>query len=741
MPGYADIVITISRLAEGSYGVELHYSATRPAQAGRHEEQTDLLEHDEVIFDFKALNQALADERLQDYGALLFKALLGAPTLAKVYQDALTITKSYDLATRLRLYIDRSAPELHSQRWETLHIPGPDVNTPEYTEWQKNPNFLAWDQNLLFSRYLFSSRYTPVEQRSKGELNALVVVANPDELVRQNGVKVRLAMDEIHNLAPINVQEEVQRAKTTLQDIKVTVLASQGDGTERVTLQNLTRRLNDGYDILYLVCHGALVADDPDQPDSTRRSKILLEDDAGNLDLVRGQELVDEINLMQPPSRPRLVVLASCQSAGTGTPADPRRSADGGALAALGPRLAEAGIPAVVAMQTDVYQDTLAQFMPIFFQELLKDGQVDRAMAAARYAIKEREDWWAPVLSLRLREGLWYEPYFTGGGGDYTDLWEDVVSNIKNHNCVPILGFGLLEFLLGTSRELARDLARTYNYPLDLMSLENFAQVAQYLATNYGAGGSRDRILGYMADRLREKYKDTLQENTDNWTLNQVLCKVAALRRETTSPDSYQVLANLPFDIYFTTNYDSLLEEALQAQNPPRQPQVMYSRWNAKLINGDLVRRKDQKLVFSPEKPVVYHLLGLAGEPQSMVLSEDDYFEYMMWVNNRSAPVPIPVDLAKAWREKSLLFLGYRLNDWGFRVLYRSILNEERRYGRDYKSVAVQLQPSEENLIPENARKFLEKYFPNDDFNIYWGKSEEFLHDLWAKWPAGGKKV
>jgi hypothetical protein len=165
----------------------------------------------------------------------------------------------------------------------------------------------------------------------------------------------------------------------------------------------------------------------------------------------------------------------------------------------------------------------------------------------------------------------------------------------------------------------------------------------------------------------------------------------------------------------------------------------MYSRWNSKLISGGLVRSKDKKLEFSPARPVVYHLLGVLEEPLSMVLSEDDYFEYMMWVNNKSAPVPIPVDLVKAWREKSLLFLGYRLNDWSFRVLYRSILNEERRYQRQFFSVAVQLQPTDENLRPENARKFLEKYFPTDNFNIYWGRPEEFLQDLWAGWPGNGR--
>ena len=44
--------------------------------------------------------------------------------------------------------------------------------------------------------------------------------------------------------------------------------------------------------------------------------------------------------------RPRLVMLVSCQSVGRGVEAT-----DDSVLAGLGPRLAEAGVPAVVAMQ------------------------------------------------------------------------------------------------------------------------------------------------------------------------------------------------------------------------------------------------------------------------------------------------------------------------------------------------------------------------------------------------------
>jgi hypothetical protein len=67
-----------------------------------------------------------------------------------------------------------------------------------------------------------------------------------------------------------------------------------------------------------------------------------------------------------PPVRSRAVVPAasggtSCQSGG---PGDDQRSADRGALAALSPRLAEAGVQAVLAMQGNISMTTVARLMP-----------------------------------------------------------------------------------------------------------------------------------------------------------------------------------------------------------------------------------------------------------------------------------------------------------------------------------------------------------------------------------------
>ena len=204
----------------------------------------------------------------------------------------------------------------------------------------------------------------------------------------------------------MDVPGETQRATAGLQNIPVTTLATPGSAT----LNNIVGKLREGYDIFYLVCHGALIDGKP---------LLYLENESGEVTVVAGTEFATQLSELK--QRPRLVVLASCQSAGTGAEA---RSADEGVLAALGPRLAEAGIPAVIAMQGNVTMQTVAAFMPVFFQELQRDGQIDRAMAAARGAVRDHGDWWIPVLFMCLKKGQiwWYTPRFTDDTGEIQSL-------------------------------------------------------------------------------------------------------------------------------------------------------------------------------------------------------------------------------------------------------------------------------------------------------------------------------
>jgi len=83
-----------------------------------------------------------------------------------------------------------------------------------------------------------------------------------------------------------------------------------------------------------------------------------------------------------------------------------RRQPHRGTLGALGPLLAAAGVPAVIAMQGNIRMSTADRFMPQFLAELAKDGHIDRAMGKARGHILDCADYWMPALFMRLSDGL-----------------------------------------------------------------------------------------------------------------------------------------------------------------------------------------------------------------------------------------------------------------------------------------------------------------------------------------------
>jgi hypothetical protein len=710
MSKYADLEISLSRWDADCYRVELRFS--RPDDETEQPPERGL-----ARFQFDKLRMQVLKPEV--YGRTLRESLFADQNLQTFFEKALAITQQAGQILRLRLLIDRSVPHLHNLRWETLRN-------------LKDDSFLAMDENLLFSRFLHSHDWSPVRLHAKGELRALVVVANPKDLAQWGHDAAG------RSLAEVDVEGEWQRAKEGLAKIQtVDQLASNPAEPGRVTLNNLMGKLREKrYDVLYLVCHGRLSPRDDDDPDSPKEPHLWLEKPDGNADVVPGKKLVQRIRDLYANLRPTLVVLASCQSAGQGQVPEPAKSADHqGALAALGPSLAQAGIPAVLAMQGDVRMDTVAKFMPVFFEQLTDHGQIDRAMAAARGMVRDCQDWWMPVLFLRLRGGqIWYVPGFADDKHEF-ELWEGIINSIKQGRCTPILGAGLIEPLAGSPREIARRWAEANQFPLSPHSLDDLPQVAQYLATKLGLAYPADKLLEHLKAELLNRYSDVLPSSAPHEDLEELIADLGARRREQDPADPYSVLARLPLPIYINTNPDSLLTEALRAQEN-KDPQVEFSRWKAGLLGLPSIY-DEQKYHPSKDKPLVYHLFGYIQEPDSLVLTEDDYFDYLMWVNKTNNPIPTQV--ITAWSANALLFLGFQMSDWNFRALLRSILNEERRYSpKRYKSVAVQIQPVEGNLRPERAYRYLEEFFLGVNIGIYWGSADDFLKELWRRWQAAG---
>ena len=281
------------------------------------------------------------------YGGYLKGQLFEDAEVRRYYDEAWATTEAADRDLRMRLAIDRTAPELHPVRWETLRHPVDDT-------------WLLCKPRAFFSRYLGSTDYRPVTLRPRGDLRALILIANPTDIesYRPGG----------RRLAAVDVSGELARIKESLRGIPFRLLANHNEAKARPTLENLVAALRAGDDILYVVCHGAL---EPGTDPGHAQPWLWLEDDHGGSARVAGEHLVEVVRPggAAPPSRAR--VLPECRDrrepvAGPGR----RRSL------ALGPRFAEAGVPAVMAMQGEVTMETIKELMPVFFAQLAETGLV-----------------------------------------------------------------------------------------------------------------------------------------------------------------------------------------------------------------------------------------------------------------------------------------------------------------------------------------------------------------------------
>ncbi len=692
MISYAHLEIGLHRRDVDSYTMELRYTPPE----GDVDIRLVRRGLSPLSFDMEQLRSKAADP--DTYGGLLTQALFSDAEMRAAFAKARTTAQATGGPLHLRLFIGPSAPELHSLRWETLR--DPEDNT-----------HLLLGEHVLFSRYLSSLDWGPVRVRSKADLRALVVIANPSNLERYRPGG--------RSLAGLDVDAELTRARSGLGAITVNCLASGGTAT----LDNLVNRLRgadgDGpYDVLYLVCHGALIEGEPN---------LWLEDEAGHVAVVAGSELVARLAEMR--QKPRLVVLASCQSAGKG---DASSSSDEGVLAALGPRLAEAGVAAVLAMQGNITVHTAAKFLAVLFREMERDGQIDRAVAVARGAVRQYDDWWMPVLFMRLKSGrLWYAPGFADDRRGL-EKWPALLRHVKDGHCTPILGPGLTESLIGSRREIARRWAETYNFPMASHACEDLPQVSQYLAVNQDRMFPRSELAEYLRKSILERYGHTLPEDAQAHSLGTLISAVGAQAREHNPAEPHRVLAQLPLPVYITAEPHNLVTDALREAG--KDPQIALCPWNldvAQIYAGGDVEPPSRPSV---ERPLIYHLFGHLREPNSIVLTEDNYFDYLIGVTRNKDLIP-PL-LRRASTDTALLFLGFRMDAWDFRVLFRSIMSQEGGWRRSlYAHVAVQIDPEEGRILePERARRYLESYFRDADISIYWGSVEDFARELLERW-------
>jgi len=344
------IEITIRRLPDASLAAELRAELPR-SRADLGGAPIDL--NPEVL---RALSTSP-----DVYGATLSAMVFPAP-LKEAWERARGFAERGGAGIHVRVAIDDPSGALHALRWELLR--DPRTGAP-----------LAQQEGGSLARLVVVEQLYDTAPPAKPALRALVAVAGPSDAAR-------------YGLASVDVTGEAVRALEALGDIQAELLTDAAPGSRGLaTRANLRNGLRNSPHILYLVCHGRATA---------QGTTLFLVGDDGTAAPLSGDQLAEEIAALDVAHRPLLVVLLACE--GASQEAEP--------LAAVGPLLARAGVPAVVAMQTRISIAAAAQLTARLLRELGRDGRIDRALAAARKELGG--EWWAPVLWLRSRDGrLW----------------------------------------------------------------------------------------------------------------------------------------------------------------------------------------------------------------------------------------------------------------------------------------------------------------------------------------------
>lgn len=329
-----------------------------------------------IILDVERLRTIEAD--VQAYGRELRDMVLGQDQIRSVWNQAVGFVGADRGPIRVRLFLRHSASgedvedRIYHLRWEYLC---------DHAGRQ-----IAFEERFHFCRYIPSNFAYHSTPPSRAALRVLVVIANPVEL-------------PTFQMAPIDVRAERERALKALAGLpsdSITIL--DGSDGQRATLAAIGDQLRHGPQFLYLVCHGKL---------NGREPLLYLEREGqSRYTPVSGAEFIQAITGDRPP---HLVVLGSCESAGDGYKT----------MAAVGPQLVRRGVGAVVAMQGQVPQVLVAEFTPRLLKELLHDGEIERAVAAARAGLPRDMPTWMPIL--------WMAP-------DTGPLWRDSNDNERRHH-------------------------------------------------------------------------------------------------------------------------------------------------------------------------------------------------------------------------------------------------------------------------------------------------------------------
>jgi SIR2-like domain len=308
------------------------------------------------------------------------------------------------------------------------------------------------------------------------------------------------------------------------------------------------------------------------------------------------------------------------------------------------------------------------------------------------------------------------------------DVWKELMSLIIEKKCTPVIGpDASLPWI--HIKNIARSWAEKYQYPL-LEDSPQLPRIAQFLAINKGG--------------------ESVPRNNIKRELEEIVPPNFALEKYKNTP--YAVLADLNLPIYITTNYDNFMEKALRDKG--KDPVSEFFVWSDELKNyvteeeihsffpstfykSSRKKKSTEQYIPKEAQPLVYHLHGNTSIPQSMVLMESDYIDFVIYLHKEKEDEILPNHIRRALSNTSLLFFGHSIEDISFRFIFQGLM---RLFSAKYRelSISVQLPLSyNDEKKKKEAHNYLEKY-TKDMFEIYvhWDDISRFSEELRKRWEG-----
>lgn len=360
-------------------------------------------------------------------------------------------------------------------------------------------------------------------------------------------------------------------------------------------------------------------------------------------------------------------------------------------------------------------------------------------------------------------------PLFTGWAqkhrplGEANDIYQDLARRVKEGKIIPILSNSLRDdrFMClfdPAERSLAAFIssrwAATEQVQYPMHDADNLARVAQYYQVTAGNPEKAKRdFLSFMVQGMMGFAIETdpqaaaiIEEKnlggTPDLLFADLVSEIGYPPPIDGQEDLMRQLAKLKLPIYITTSYYDFLERALIADGRKRVRSEVCT-WSGQ------ISQIDREYLPSPEEPtadepLVFHLFGLERFPHTMVLSVDDYLNFLVNIflretdaktsQSKGAPPPIPAYLWERVVELPLLVLGFRLHDWDFQVLYRGIVTAKPAVAQRDAGVVIQLKPDLQRGFtdPVRAEEYLRNYLSQEvKFTVKFNTPDAFISMLY----------